>query len=597
MPLYTRPPQQVPDAWQIFGHSYYMHSFGGRSIMGRPDAILRAALDIEHTNFQNFAVSGSRLAVEGYSQGGYGRLYQAALVAGAAGNRGWISTTATSPYVQYGGTKLLGWGLNDAGISGSGTTSKNAYTNALRAAIAVCRASRYHDTGSASIAYSGWTNVAGTQRDWALTLTGVRTATTAGTITFTIPADYQGTPITFLFNYYRGNTTTLTFSGTAGVTTTVNPVGQVLTGPASPPDYFNHSPLAVRITTLTTANAGQTIICTGGTHDATAGTELYFDGILIESVDPGLTLVTNLNRIPSAGYSGSYGSPTDSTAISDANIAVWNTAIATLVAEFDPMVQLVDVDSVIQSTGNPAELLATDNLHPNELGASLIAEAYYTTLPKITATKKYGKTAQINNPARRFGAVVIPRISANWYTTAASGGAAGTAYTPVSGDMFALPYYEAMPDGVWSNWSLELVSSTVATTVRFAVYDDRGFSGYPQSIFNNLTSSGALSLTTAAGVKVSPSSGNGSFAAVLATPPDPGLYWLVVKFDTAGTSSAKTLKGPDMFMPTLSTTGLSTTGGYSGYKLTGQGTATLPTTFPTGGVLVDNCPVIGLKYT
>lgn len=119
----------------------------------------------------------------------------------------------------------------------------------------------------------------------------------------------------------------------------------------------------------------------------------------------------------------------------DAEVDAFNQVIASVVAEFDAMVQLVDIDAAIAK--NPKYLW--DGLHPNELGNARIADACLDAIRCLSPPQSgHGVTASFNPPANRPGPVRRPRRNATWY--APEFRAKGTDYTPVTGDLWAVPF-------------------------------------------------------------------------------------------------------------------------------------------------------------
>lgn len=556
------------------------HTFGTRSQAGRADAILRSALDIEFTNWHNHAVSGARLSVEGPTQGGFARLLQS-----------FTASTAGAPYVSQGGCTILCYGINDLGNNTDTAQYREAYRLALRMAISRCRMSTHRDDNFSASAGTGvttyaasWTNAASAGGEYhsGITLRSCNTTTTS-TITITLPTAYDGSPIYISFLANPGVAGgTITFSGTAGIT------GTLSTSNIMPSASINHSPVGRRITTLTAANAGQTILMDVTQVDAASN--LLFDGWWIEAATPPPVLVTNIAQLPAAGYA-TYGTPP-----TDAQVVTWNTVITDVIAEFDSMVQLVDVDKTMDKTNTP-EVFGTDGLHPNELGAAKIADACIAAIRRLRpVVTKYGATASMNPSSSRIGSMLRPMIDANFYCTDTALGPNGSPYTVVSGDMFATPLMVTDSKMSATQWAIELVTSSVSTTMFFGLYDDKDFLGYPQWINQNSlpTNAGALTLTASAGVKLSSTTqGNNGY---ISQPLDPGLYWFVSKFATAGTTTVRSLGGPSFYMPSASTAGA---GGvtYNGWKLSGQGTGIPSGRFPTGATPVNNCPMLAVKMT
>jgi hypothetical protein len=306
---------------------------------------------------------------------------------------------------------------------------------------------------------------------------------------------------------------------------------------------------------------------------------------------PGSTLNT-LTGVTTSGGSGNYSSSTLTyVGPSDADVTAFNTYLTSVVAEFDGMVQVVDLDTAISK--DPLAL-GTDGLHPSELGAARIADAFRISVQKLAVSSPYGEASQMNPPNRSLVPMVLPRVSTGWYTTPGVT-VGGTAYTAVAGDLFAIPMTVTSQGEVWQRWSVETLAGTVAATVMFAIYDDCSTTGLPKHIYNN-PCTGPVTMPVGAGVFNSVTSAGNGF---LVAGPDPGLYWLVLLIVAAGTGvTFRTNKGPTPLMPPLTTGG----GGASttcGWKATGQGT-TFPASWPfpfTPGldVMSDNCPMIGVQ--
>lgn len=570
MPLTPVHDNQLPDFWTTYGHSYLQVSYGTLFSSGRMDSLFRATLDVEFTNWIGRAVDGSRLTAEGRSQGGFTRVYQEMTTLRTAG-----------PYTSDAGAHLLCWGINDLGVMGVATLNRTAWKNCLRAVISRCRAAAVFADSHASISYgAGFTSTLigdfgnGTTAHHA-------TATPNANFTITIPADYKGETIAMSFiGLPAANTGVVTWSGTAGLTGTVYPSN------ASPAG--NHGPVVVRYVAPVTGST-QTIIGTVTSLDA--GGDVSFNCWWLESIAPPVVLVCNIARLTATGYT-SYGGWAGTEAAKDINVQDFNTDTVSVIAEFDSMVQLVDIDLALSKD---VTLFGADGVHPNELGNSKCADAISKSLQQCRPTSIYGTSAHFNPSSRRAGSLGVNRLSGQWYTTDFR--LVGAAYTPVSGDQFSIPIYVTAGRERWIQLAVELVTSTVATTWRWGVYDDRGSDsgiGYPQNLLAELTSAGVYTATTGAGAKVSPAApGAGSINMSV----DPGLYWLVIKFCTIGTSTVRTISGPCPQMPNLNTTGavLNTTGGPIGYKLTGQGTTALPTIHVAAGALTDPVPYVGVK--
>lgn len=572
MSVFPRAIYGTPDMWNTFGHSYLQFTGGSVDQTGRFDAIFRAMLDIEYTNWRNRAVSGAQLGLQGRKLGGFGRVFQ------ECGK----NTGRSAPYTADGGALLLCYGINDLGNNGTGPSTFSAlrvnFIHTLRSVISLWRAARVWDNTAASgIAYgAGFSQVNGTS-DWSFgDSTHSATSTTNANLTITLPSDYAGEPVAICFDGASTNGGTVTFSGTAGVTGTfsVSNINNIL---------FNHSKCVKRIINLTAANAGQTIVVTVSSLDG--GGSVSFDAWWLEAKASPPIIVCNVARLTATGYS-IYGSWTGTEAAKDQEVLDLNSDIVALVAEFDAMVQVADLDSAM----NKVAAYYWDGLHPNELGAARCADACMTALRRMSPTTDVGIAANFNVPSPRQGSIVRPRIGGNYYTSEYR--ASGTNYTPVAQDLWAIPFTISQGRERYVRMCMRLAAGGSAQgTIRWGIYDDVGWAGYPQCLVTELTSAGALSLGTTTGQVQCPSSGTGSLNITL----DPGLYWLVIKCITAGTSQTwETLAGPaGFFMPNLGASAARQTP--MGWKLTSQGTTALSDVFLAGGVATDNAPLVAVQ--
>jgi hypothetical protein len=652
MPLTAGPSVPLPFFWSFYGHSYWNGSFGVHGPSGRADSIMRSLFGMEQVSqSKNHAVVGAKLLWTGNSQGGWVRLMQ---------NEIGQVVGPSYPDIAQDGAFFLGWSINDLGGSGNTAQLNTAYQMALRAVISRCRCSRtWGGTDPAFTAGAGFASQAFTWETAPTNNYYSATATTSATLSWTIPSDYKGGPVTFLFLAQPGvKGATFTWGGTAGVT------GTTSTSNITPAGFTGgRVPVVRRITTLGTANAGQTITLTVTAIDT--GGSADFAGCWIETPYPPPVLVANAPKLQALGYSvyaatytasglsgtavtstpttitlasgSTYGLPTagsmtipsaggtvtlswtggpgsastttltgvthsggsstySSNTMSwagpvDADVIAFNAVITALMAEFDAMVQLVDLDTAI---GDDPVALGSDGLHPSELGAARIADTFRVAAQRLGPSSAYGEASQMNVPNRALVPLYTPRVSNGWYTTPGAV-IGGTPYTPVAGDLFAIPMNVSSQSETWFGWSVETLGGTVAPSIEFGVYDDRGTSGLPKHLYNN-PMTGPLTLATGAAVFNSPTtSGNGFFTMAA----DPGLYWLVLLIVTTGTGvTFRTIKGPTPLMPSLSSGG----GGGStavGWKLTGK-SAPLPTSWdfpftPGLNTYVDNCPMIGVK--
>lgn len=566
-----RPAQQRPDLIQIFGHSYTAGAVGTVDQTGRFDALLCSAMGTDYANRRNHSLSGSILSIEGRQKGGWSRIFYE------------LRPCRSGPYTASGGMKLFCFGINDLGFLGSSVMAQMtaAFVHAQRACISRARASSVFTTDHSSIAYgAGFTSSATT------TFTGPNfrraATTTSATFTITIPSDYQGETIAICLLGVAGAVGgTVTWSGTAGVT------GTTSTSNIMPSATLSRCPVLKRVTGLSAANAGQTIIGTVTALDASG--EVWLDSYWLESKSPPVVMVCDINRLTTAGYAA-YSNWTGTEAAKDQDVLNANAAQAVMVSEFDSAVQVIPLDEIV---GKAADR-TFDGIHLNEVGASLAVDAMLFALDQVSPPSVgRGTTATLNVPSNRLGSVILPRLSANWYTSEFR--QFGSNYTAVSGDMFAIPFQVNGATDRYVNFCVEAIASVTGTSVRWGIYNDAQFRGYPQFLEFEATSAGAFAITTGAGVKVNPSNPTaGSFIWI----PDPGQYWLVIKFGPVGVSHTfRTLAGPSPWMPKVATTGLplSATTYPMGWFLSGQGTTAFPNDFPSGAALADNCPYHGIK--
>lgn len=580
--LVPRPSVQSPDVWNLFSHSYGDGVAGSLDQTGRIDAYVRSAFDVEYTNWRKYSIAGSRLTVEGAAQGGWATLWRVTSYGkwAASGTRG-------APYAPEGGAMIMMHGINDLGTLGGATSQIiTAYQHTLRACISRWRASVIAENDASSgilqPTYGGtWTAETG-KFDIASSGTERYHATTAGTVTVPLPADYAGETVVFNFIGRPGTQGgTITFSGTAGVT------GTISTDNIMPSASLSNCPVVRRITNLTSSNAGQTIIMT-----VTANNGLvYYDCCWLESKSPPPVIVCDAPRLTTSGYSTKYPGWTQQTGSLDSDVTTLNTAMASVVAEFDGMVQMAYLDAKLNKTA----ALFSDGLHPNEWGAALCADAIVEAVKRLTPNGTYGVIGQMNAPAQKATALRRPVRTTTWYAPDAYG--ARTTYTAVAGHLFAYPFMITEARTRWSNWGLEVTTanSTAGGTVRLAIFADYNYSGYPDTLLQELTISGTLSMGTTTGVKTSNAGG-------FVWNPDPGLYWLALKIETVGTAAAfatSAMTGPNPILPTATSTGTytATSAASLGYQLTGQATGAFASTFPTGGALINTGPYVGMLRT
>lgn len=582
MPLAPQQPFDVPDFWNIFGHSWMQYAFGTYYQTGRADALFFATMDIEPFNKRNWAVNGSRACVEGASTGGFARFFKGARKPQRGG-----------PYVADGGAMLMCWGINDLGLVGNTTQIKTAVQHAFRTIISRWRMAVIYENdfqvgtrtsygaGFGSIAAAGYTS--NDTAHWC-------TATTNANFTLTLPSDYNGETVAVTLVGAGGvSGGIVTWGGTTGVS------GTTSTSNILPSSAVSHCPVTKRFTGLTSANAGQTITGTVNTLDSGGAVMLDYWGL--EAQNPSPIIVCNTARLTAAGYTGNYPSWSGTEASRDQDVVDLNANTISVVSEFDSMVQIADVDSIINKQ---ASFYFTDGLHPNEFGAAAIVDAIADARKRLRPTNAY-KTRNFNVPSPRASADRHPRRSGLWYTADNTPPpAATTVGIGSAGDLWAIPVIVTEAKEFWNRLVIELATvPATGATIRWGIYDDVGWEGYPQEIVAEPTAaSGPLSTGTTATTIMSPTGGNGSFQTVM----DPGLYWLSLLVVTVGGGGAgvnlRSLQGPNTAMPNTGSAGaltqtLATT--TNSWKKTGVATTAMPTSWPSAGTATANAPYIGFQ--
>src|SRR5205814_2740200 len=134
-----------------------------------------------------------------------------------------------------------------------------------------------------------------------------------------------------------------------------------------------------------------------------------------------------------------------------------------------------------------ASFLFSDGLHPNEYGAAAIVDAIADAKKRLRPTNPY-KTRNFNVPSPRASAVRRPRRSGLWYTADNVPGPSAVTYTMVAGDLWAIPIVVTEALEFWNRLSIQKTAATAAGTIRWGIYDDVGWSGYPGEIVSEPTS-------------------------------------------------------------------------------------------------------------
>lgn len=591
-------PWPYPAFLNCYGHSYMQIAFGTRTQQGRIDGYVRSVM---HTGpgpdgWQNHSISGAKLTSDTQSQGGWTRMMYY-----ARGSN--LVSPVGGPYVPNGGAFLFVWGINDLGALTNTVQANTAYQHAMRACISRARASvvyRNDYPNSTNLAFGAGFISQSFSWDYSSGNQTYKTITTVNaTVTFTLPSDYKGETVAICFLWDPsaggGSGGIVTFSGTAGVSGTFN-MQQLLPNTAT-----SKLPVVFRVKNLTAANAGQTIVSTVTTLGASG--DVLFDSCWLESSTPSPVVVCNTARLRDNAAYSIYPAWTSSQVSADSDVQTFNTYLNSVVAEFDGMVQIADIDTAL---GKNPNAYGTDGLHPNEWGAAgcadAIANAYTACIPQST----YGEASNMQSQSPVSGVISRPHKTQQWYLPDAGGinPLGVNEYTILAQDAFAIPFYVSQGQTRWANWSLTFGSQAASTapTVNFVVMDDRTYQGYPQNITDASANGAALSIGTSGTFTSTNTPGQNGF---LGSVKDVGLYWLVILFVTAGSpnpGTLRTIKGPSMFMPGLSNTGAPISGNPCAWYNSGAGVGPIPQNFqgislgqPGFSTLVDNPPAIGIK--
>jgi hypothetical protein len=309
----------------------------------------------------------------------------------------------------------------------------------------------------------------------------------------------------------------------------------------------------------------------------------------------------SLNRIVN-GYAQPYyttnadfsGATVGSHASADTDVNNLNAAITAVVASWDSMVGLVDLDTAIGSDANlPANIytwFAVDGMHLNDWGLEvfykLIVNAANALRP-VTDNISTGILEQSSTGTYLYLPERRPVVNGLFYGPEFT--VYGSAYSAVAGDVFALPFMVTEPTCQLANFYCEVTNTpTTGSSVRYGIYDDVNFTGRPQVLRFEATNAAAKSC--------------GTGAAVLSTACTifikPGLYWLVLKMDTivATAPQWRTITGPNKYMPNQAAAGGANT--YIAWKYTGVGVGAFPAnalTFGASPTLASTAPVLWVQ--
>jgi hypothetical protein len=289
------------------------------------------------------------------------------------------------------------------------------------------------------------------------------------------------------------------------------------------------------------------------------------------------------------------GATAASHAAADADVTNLNATMLTTAQEFDAMVQIVDFDAAMGGDSNlPANVLswfALDGNHFNDFGKQRAALQCWRAVAAMRAAPDLADFTPADLVTGAIEFVGSDRriiVSGQVYLADTEGW--GAPYLAVAGDMFAMPIFFTKPNLQIGASMVEQMNApaTAGSNIRIGIYDDHNFSGYPQCLRKEPTSGGAFAMGTTVGVK-----NPGAFSKAVYY----GLYWLVVKIDSLGTTASqfRTIMGPSRYLPAWAAAGGAATP--ICWRLTGVGAGALPSIFPAGGVLWNTAPALGVTLT
>jgi hypothetical protein len=526
-------------SWGIGYPSEYLDLSRNGTVMSRFASMLGTAPSDTRLN----AHGGSILTGTGIAKGGWASVFQFHNpVTTMDGN------PTVSPHPVFNpayGIHIFMSGINDMGSVDKTSVGRNAFKLALAGVIAKLRlAVVYEDTDTANtIAYAGFgTTITSVDENSGA---GYHQSNTNGdTVTVTLPADFPGGTVTLFFIGLAagaGTGATVTFSGSApGATGTITLFNKGITS-------AHKAPVIKRITGLTAADAGKTII--GTVSGIGAGDFVNFDCWGVEAATPSLLLIGSISKLPS--YSTLFWPQ----ALTNTDVDNWNSDIQSVIATFDQYVRYVD----LVQTVNAANLVSTDTVagHPNGEGYRRIAKAFYDSYvsANLSAVEVGGYHSRTIGPVDLWGRV----RSAFWY------GATGPATTrqfSANGECVYHPILIPRPVVVGQIGAEIVTAASGGTpTLRFGIMADYYTDMHPgQSLFE-------LSVSA---------TGTGWVGGVVAKLLQPGVYWLACAAQGGATTQAimrgmSSLSGP-LIMPVVSSAAFGFPTGandWTGYSTTG----------------------------
>ena len=444
LPNAQTPPLAI-NGLELWGHSYLdQANVGNGSTNLAPNTntnfgyILAASLGVPLSQVRNHAVTGSQItnpvrAGAVNTGGGFARILSEIYRTKVPGQ---------ADKSRNGNAHLICTGLNDIGFTASGSqaTMRSTALDVLTVCVAKMRAAIIVNGNSSGLglAYTGtWAAAAAGAVDYT-SGNGWATSTTGGVFTFTLPANYQGEPITFaMVGYSAASALSVTWGGTAGVTGTTTLNSRA---------FGAQSIVPFRVTTLTAANAGETITGTV----TLSGTTFILDGVFIEALKPVPVLICTQPRLPCKSTNVASGAGTTTgatTAFTDASITFNSTT--------DAGVAMAETDAQGAFTGNVNTISSVTNATTIVLGTA--ATGAHTSIKYTIARKYNGYPTNGWTNADFTGATIASHSAADTDITTWNSGVIAALKTVFPDPMFQVVDLDAamgsdanLPTGVYS---------------------------------------------------------------------------------------------------------------------------------------------------
>jgi hypothetical protein len=285
-----------------------------------------------------------------------------------------IPTRTRAPYLSQLQLLEIVSGINDLAQFGPANASFLGVWNAvMTAAIAYARCGNWIQDSNGALTYTGatWASVAGTS-NFSFGATLHSCTANGSTVSYTVPADYDGQAIDFFFiglasGAGHGSDQFATYTITKSGVTVGSGSTSVLMGLPNPAAANMTLPFVIRIPTPTpSAYQGATLVCTVSSMQ----NETYFNGIGFESNPAPLVIIADVLRTPflAAAFGGWPHTP-----VTEADINAINAQNRAIAAQFSDGHVICDgCDAIINKAGQ-----WLSQLHPDERTNAQISDIHH----------------------------------------------------------------------------------------------------------------------------------------------------------------------------------------------------------------------------